>query len=284
MAANKKMGLTIFFSGNGDKNVLSFDDMMKKMLDEHGRGYIENGLYYSMNNMGNTNNLIDNFIKYLVITNYEKLHCELNKDCQVYKEGELEQYECLLCDFPLAHVYLEFPENESRYLYPDNLKVRNNLTGTKLGQVMLQYLMKTVNTKYPGKSLVSNTVQQSNISAIKLYERMGGIFFVNGMRVDNPVENIDHSTKKYCSVIFPNDRFEEICSRTIEPPVLEGLTNIEVQTGDIGSVTTWQEIGEGTLQCFCDNTPNAISSFDKLEQRVNDQKKNKENPQSLGEN
>lgn len=143
--------------------------------------------------------------------------------------------------------------------------------------------MKTVYTKYPGKSLVSNTVQQSNIPAIKLYERMGGIFFVNGTRVDNPVENIEHSTKKYCSVIFPNDRFEEICSRTITLPSLEEQISIEVQTGDVGKFTTWKEIGQETFQSFCDNSQEAISVFDVLEQSVNTQKKNAEKPHGLGE-
>lgn len=53
MSSDDRHRFDFAFSGNITKNVLSFDDMMKKMLDEHGGHYIKKGLFYSMNNIGN---------------------------------------------------------------------------------------------------------------------------------------------------------------------------------------------------------------------------------------
>lgn len=214
-----RFGHEFSFSYNSDFEIISFDRMLKKQVNKHGKQYIADGVEHSYKNINEEDNLIDGFIRYLAITNFQDLYCEEAPFNSV--EHLTERYECLLDGYAVGRVQLEYPENPKDDLKPDMLKIRNGLKGAKIGQVLLKYLISMVHHKYPNKSLISHTVLKKNTPAIKLYKRMGGIFY-------------EHKIGQCCSVKFDKSKFSEIEKMVIEPPKLkkdeiinQGLTNKE---------------------------------------------------------
>lgn len=208
------------FIYNSDVEFVTLDNMLKTEFEKHGNEYVENGLEYATENVGKKGNLIDSFIKYLAVTNFQDIEC---KESFNSVKGLTERYQCSLDEYALGKVMLEYPEEEDEDLEPDMLKIRSGLEGVRLGQVLLKYLICKVHKENPDKSLVSHTVMRNNFPAIKLYERMGGVFYdENNNIIENPTEVVDNNfSTEYCSVRFENSNFFLLENMVIEPPEIE---------------------------------------------------------------
>ena len=209
-----------FFIYNPDVEFVTLDNMLKKEFEKHGKEYVENGLEYANENAGQNGNPLDSFIKYIAITNFQNIECQESFNSL---NGSIERYQCDLDGYALGKVTLEYPEEENEDIEPDMLKIRNGLEGIRLGQVLLKYLICKVHKDNPDKSLVSHTVMKQNFPAIKLYERMGGVFYDDDNNViENPTEMQDNDfSTEYCTVRFENTNFFLVENMVIEPPEIE---------------------------------------------------------------
>ncbi len=202
------------FSGDQARECIALDNLLKNQSMKHGGDYIKNGMQYARENIGDSSNLMDAFLKYIVCTNYQDLQCRT----VVGNVGRIrggERYECVLGDYQFAHVKVEF-DTGTDYIEPDMLAARANMTGMKLGKKLLQYVMETVHEQFPDRSMKSTTVMRKNIPAIKLYKSMGGQFYVGGKPIENPYAD----TKNSCTVIFTKEKMEEVSQMEITPPEL----------------------------------------------------------------
>lgn len=214
-----------FGSSMEEREICTFDEMMNTCFENNGVQFYENALKYVMGQFGNSNNkgnVIDNFINYAVAYNYEEIKYGMWADANMH-----DYYECTLYGYPLGKMFLETMQIDGKEIFsPESLQIRKNLQGLRLGVFLLQKLMKDMEEKHPNEPLVSPTVMMSNVNALKLYNSLGAEVYVDGEKVEDPINGMDHSIKENCLVVFMPDAIIKYANTVIDKPIRK-INNIK---------------------------------------------------------
>lgn len=173
-------------------NERDFFNYLSSIESELTPEYCEAAYEYVLKNSEN-GNVIDSFIKYLVITRFDDITVQSNvSELKVRPDRESYIY-CCLGDFKICRVnaYIN-DENYQGNIIFDELHTRRNLTGVKVGSILFQTLFSEVHKHFPDRDLMADRVMKRNVGGIRFYERMGGKFFdlktgktVNSSQIDN---------------------------------------------------------------------------------------------------
>lgn len=222
-----------FGSSMEEREVCTFDEMMTTCFENNGVRFYENALKYvigQFENGKNKGNVIDSFINYAVAYNYDEVKYGIWADANMP-----DYYECTLYGYPLGRMFLDTMQMKDgrEFFSPESLHIRKNLQGLRLGAFLLQKLMKDMEEKHPNEPLVSPTVMMSNVNALKLYNSLGAIVYVDGKIVEDPINGMDHSIKENCLVVFMPDAIKKYANTVIDKPIRK-INNIkeDIENGE----------------------------------------------------
>ena len=205
---------TYYYKGN-EKNFFNYLELIDSELTPE---YFEEALNYVRYNCKESN-VIDAFTKYLVVTRFKDVMVDSNIEKMKQDPSEIYTSYCCLGDFKLCRVNTEVWNEET--IFFDELHTRKNLTGTKIGSVLLKKVLGDIHKIFPEKDVWSCRVLKTNVGAQRFYERMGGEFTESATGEIVSMESID-STKKgeNIGVIFKKEKLEKISNMEIEKPTL----------------------------------------------------------------
>lgn len=164
----------------------TFINYLEEKIKVKKKEYIEFGINYSLNCNSNLS-FIDNFIRYIVITNYNDIKIVDDMDIENllnnvndYNEasGSLKAYlgGFLLCDISSFSAHQD--KNNNKYLDFYNLHSRKNTERMKVGTLLIKKLLEKMltNAKLKDFSLGSGWVMKNNSVGKKFYEKNGFVF------------------------------------------------------------------------------------------------------------
>lgn len=159
----------------------SFFNYLYSLIEKKGTKYFELALLFALNN--NDMSIIDSFIRFIVITNFDDIEIDMNfnidklmakKNDFGAEYGYIRAYlgGFLLCDLS-SFSYHEL--DEGKYLDFGNLHSRKNMKRTKVGSLLINELIKKVLSTEELRecSIGSCNVRKDNTGGKKFYEKAG---------------------------------------------------------------------------------------------------------------
>lgn len=159
-----------------------FMNYLNSILNNKGEEYFKIAIEYSLANSDMS--FIDNFIRFVVITNYNDIEIVDNIDAESLiknindydaEQGWMRAYlgGFLLCD--LSQFSLHQDETGSKYLDFYNFHSRKNLTRTKVGTLLIKKILEKMlnDSLLCDCSLGSAWVMKNNVIGKKFYEKLG---------------------------------------------------------------------------------------------------------------
>lgn len=205
-------------------NERDFFSYLASIEDELTPEYCEQAYDYILKH-ASEGNVIDSFIKYLVITRFDDI--QVKSDVAKLKENPDGEYMicCCLGDFKICRVSVSIDNANANNIFFDELHTRRNLTGAKVGSVLFQTLFSEIHEHFPNNDLVTRRVRKRNVGGQRFYERMGGTFFdVSTGDVISPSE-VDTSAIGNIGVYYDKEDLLELSQREITRPTLEDKVN-----------------------------------------------------------
>ena len=147
-----------------------FIEYLYTKSSELGDDYISDAIKYALTYKNHNTNFIDQFIKFILVTNFDEIEIYENID-SVNKDNM----------WISAYIGgLEVSHNRNITYYPETNIVecewfhnRKGLQRTKLGSLIMAEFFRLVQEKFPGASIRSNNVKRDNLSAIAFYKKIG---------------------------------------------------------------------------------------------------------------
>lgn len=215
---------------------LHFFDYLSSIDTKIDNKYLETGIKYILENINNDTNVIDLFIKYVVVTNFDDVRYVSNLSNNVYKiENNSETnlsgstmginpISIKLGNFELAHIGdISFTDNNEIMI--DQVYTRKNLTGTKLGSLMFENLFGELSSIFPGRNVCVAPIKYDNFKAMKFYETQGGQLYQWGFNDYVPVSFSEYDVSKNLGqdsliAVYYSDFLKELSTKPVEKPVI----------------------------------------------------------------
>lgn len=149
---------------------INFINYLKTKTEEYGIDYIKKAIKYSLTFKEENSNIIDCFIKFIVVTNFDEIELVDN----IFPGQKDEMYiNAYLGGLELSHCrQMEYNE-EKNYVDCFWFHNRRGLTRTKIGSLMMVELFKKIQENFPGASVFSGNVRRLNTSALEFYNKIG---------------------------------------------------------------------------------------------------------------
>ena len=198
--------------------------------------YLETGIKYIIENNNSNTNVIDQFIKYVVVTNFDDVRYVSNLSniavdaindkitgVNSFNTGA-KPISIKLGDFEIAYIDdITFTDNNEIMI--DEVYTRKNLTGTKLGSLMFENLFGELNSLFPGRNVVVSRIMYNNFGAMKFYEMQGGKLFQFGLNGYEQISFSEYDVSKNIEqhnliAVYDSEQFKELSIKPIEKPVI----------------------------------------------------------------
>jgi len=207
-------------ASNSSGGMKAFFSYLNSIEDRITPEYLKEAIDFVTSNLDENCNVIDAFIKYIVVTNFDDLNFN-STFSNLNNIGDEGKIVCTLGDFQLSKVDVGiFDEN---YIYFDFLETRPNLKNSSIGSVLLKKLATEVYNAFPNKNLVAFSVLRHNIGGIRFYEKNGGKFF-ELTNVDELLtsKEIDYTLdEREIGVIFDRQVLKKLSEKRIDAPKIE---------------------------------------------------------------
>ena len=208
---NKMIDNEIYNDKKGCKtdNINIFFTFLEELKNKHDTNYFKEALKYVLSD--NKSTVIDKFIKYIVVTNYNDINVNINFDDEV-GFGEVSAF---LYGLKLGTLVIE-DHGTNGFLF-DWFHVRKDLNNTKIGTLIMNELIKYILHNYKDSSLYAETVSKGNLSGISFYKKYGF--------KDSNGKELEYipSSKEIISIIITANRMKEVYSNNKDK-----IPNIEI--------------------------------------------------------
>ena len=211
-----------------EKSNFLFDAKQEKAFFEYVCGlkktdfatYLSNGLKYALENTNEDGNIIDSFIRYIVITNFQDVY--INSTLPMLNENNTAEISCYMGGLEICHNRnIQIREDNQQQIEFEWFHARPNLRGIKLGSLLFKEFFKQVHDLFPDKDIVARNVQKSNTKAQRFYVKQGGeIFDVETEKIIK-IEDVNCEEKGNVGVFFSRDKLVKLSDREIIPPQID---------------------------------------------------------------
>ena len=171
---------------------LSFIQFVSNKVQEYGIDYIKDAINYSFSYENDNCSFLDQFIKFIVITNFDEIRVVVEKGTGV------ENIYAYLGEFELSHnksIQYSKENDEVEFEWFHN---RPGLKRTKLGNLMMVYFFNWVINNYPTATVCANNVRRINVDAQAFYKKMGFRIIDSDINYKNVRVEINHDEMKEC--------------------------------------------------------------------------------------
>lgn len=195
----------------------SFFKYIEGLDKENKQQYIQQGVLFALDNLTEDKNIVDNFIKYIVLTNYSDI--EYVSTIPNLNHNNTAYVNCYLGGLELCHnTNITISEHGNNDIECEWFHTRRGLQGLKLGAQIMRKLMQDVQKHFPDKNIISFNVLKNNLGAIRFYCNNGGELFdiTTGEKIDK--ESLQPDAKGSLGVVFDRSKFQEIIDREIVIP------------------------------------------------------------------
>lgn len=211
-----------------------FFDYLSSIDSKIDNLYLETAIEYILDNINNDTNVIDLFIKYVAVTNFDDIRYVSNLSNNLSKLNNGISVSCFdlginpisikLGNFELAYIGEITLDND--YIYIDKVYTRENLTGIKLGTVMFEKLFGELNFIFPGKNVCVSPIKYDNFGGMKFYETQGGQLYQLGMNEYEKVSFSEYDISKNFGqdnliAVYDANFLKELSMKPIEKPVIK---------------------------------------------------------------
>lgn len=211
-----------------EKSKFLLDSKQEKAFFEYVYGlkksdfatYLSNGLKYALENTNEKGNIIDSFIKYVVITNFKDVY--INSSLPMLNANNTAEISCFIGGLEICHNRnIQIREDNQQQIEFEWLHTRPNLQWIKLGSLLFKEFFKQVHNLFPDKDIIARNVLKSNTNAQRFYVKQGGeIFDVETEKIIK-IEDVNCEEKGNVGVIFSRDKLVKLSEREIIPPQID---------------------------------------------------------------
>ena len=136
-------------------------------IGEYGVDYIRDALEYAFSYKDDNNNLLDQFIRFVAVTNFDEIKVDIeNKDGNISVQATLGGLE-------LSHNRNVTYVLEENRLMCEWFHNRRGLKRTKIGSLMMTEFFKYALNTYPDVVVCSDNVRRDNVDAQAFYRKIG---------------------------------------------------------------------------------------------------------------
>ena len=183
----------------------SFFKYLYELKNKYDINYFMDALTYSLNFEEENSNYIDQFIKFITVTNYD----EIEYDIKQTSIGNNPSYKASLKlgGLDLCHIGELIYDEENNTINFDMLYARLGLLRTRVGSKLLVNVLKEIQINHPGASLKGDTVRRKNEKGINFYNKFGFLFFD---KETNQIIDVQPTNEPgSVGIIIPSDKIEE---------------------------------------------------------------------------
>lgn len=148
----------------------TFVQYLYKKNEELGTEYMRDALKYALTFKNDNNDFLNQFIKFIVITNFDEIELIDNIG---YSNKDSMSIVAYLGGLEVSHNRnMEYNEDKNA-IECEWFHNRPGLQRTKIGSLMMCEFFKKVESEFPGASICSDNVRRVNESAISFYKKIG---------------------------------------------------------------------------------------------------------------
>lgn len=183
----------------------SFFKYLYELKNKYDNNYFIDALNYSLNFEEEESNFIDQFIKFITITNFDEI--EFTMRATTKEKNPTYRAELKLGGLDLCHIGEILYDKENNTVNFDMLYARLGLLRTRVGSKLLVNVLKTIQTNYSGASLKGDTVRKRNEKGINFYNKFGFLFY--DRETNEIIDVIPSNESGSVGIIIPSDRIDE---------------------------------------------------------------------------
>lgn len=212
------------------KSINQFYEFIKYLHEKSeqlGVEYLRDAVKYACKFKQDNNDFLDQFIKFVVITNFDEIELLDNIDSSNKESMGIVAY---LGGLEVSHNTSVYYNEEKNLVECEWFHNRAGLNRTKIGSLMMREFFKRVESSFPGASIFSDNVKRDNESALSFYRKIG--FKVFDYNPESPCVGVE---------IGPQQMHDSIMN-------LEGLYP-KIELGDrVIDFTTYKSINRGSIK------------------------------------
>lgn len=155
------------------RSIDQFNEFMKYLYrksEELGIDYIKDAIKYACMYINDNNDFLNQFIKFVVITNFDEI--ELLDNIDSSNKGPMSIF-AYLGGLEISHNTNVDYNEEKKEVECEWFHNRAGLQRTKIGSLMMCEFFKKVVSNFPGASITSYNVRRDNESALAFYRKIG---------------------------------------------------------------------------------------------------------------